>query len=90
MEDEGYNWDGHDKDGDEEDLAFINDELEDPDPLHSEEIVAYDDEEEARSRTALSSSMMTSCAPPETYIMRCCPLCSTTYYVGPFVTLLWL
>jgi hypothetical protein len=46
MEDEGYNWYGQDKDENEEDLAFINDEPEDPEPLHSEEIVADDDEED--------------------------------------------
>ncbi|KAK1663744.1 hypothetical protein QYE76_051903 [Lolium multiflorum] len=45
MEDEGYNWYRQDKDENEEDLAFINAELEDPEPLHSEEIVADDEED---------------------------------------------
>ncbi|KAK1693703.1 hypothetical protein QYE76_010400 [Lolium multiflorum] len=46
MEDEGDNWNGQDNVEDEEDLAFINDEPENPEPLHSEEVVADDDEEE--------------------------------------------
>jgi hypothetical protein len=45
MEDEGYNCYGQDKDEDEEDLAFINDEPEDPEPLPSQEIVADDEED---------------------------------------------
>jgi hypothetical protein len=45
MEDEGYKWYGKDKDEDQEDLAFINNEPEDPEPLPRQESTVEEEDD---------------------------------------------